>query len=124
MRGLADNVQRHFCGSDDTNAYTVRPYQQPTFMEVAQKYLQEPVFTTNLKPNSEGWLNFGYIDHTQYQGQLVTATADNSTASWTIDSLTLSAGKSTFTQQMLFGMTAFPIEPHGCSQLHRFRRWI
>jgi len=82
---------------------TVRPTQQPTFMEAVQQKLSQPIFTIGLKPNSHGTLNFGYIDKSLYQGDLITASVDNSRSAWIVDSLTLSAGKATVTQQMLFG---------------------
>ncbi len=81
----------------------VRPTQQPTFMEAVQQNLPQPVFTIGLKPNSHGTLNFGYVDKSLYQGDLITAPVDNSRSAWIVDSLTLSAGKATVTQQMLFG---------------------
>lgn len=81
----------------------VRPIQQPTFMEAVQRNLPQPVFTIGLKPNSHGTLNFGYVEKSLYQGDLITAPVDNSRSAWIVNSLTLSAGKASVTQQMLFG---------------------
>lgn len=81
----------------------VRPTQQPTFMEAVQHKLPQPIFTIGLKPNSHGTLNFGYVDKSLYQADLITASVDNIRSAWIVDSLTLSAGKATVTQQMLFG---------------------
>lgn len=72
-------------------------------MEAVQQKLPQPVFTIGLKPNSHGTLNYGYVDKSLYQGDLITAPLDNSRSAWIVDSLTLSAGKATVTQQMLFG---------------------
>ena len=74
-------------------------------MEAAQQYLQQPVFTLDLKPDSQGTLEFGLVDHSKHKGTLVEAKVNNiSDPSWTVDSVTLSAGKKAkVTQQMLFG---------------------
>ena len=85
---------------------TVRPIQQPTLMEAAQQSLQQPVFTVGLKANALGTLDFGYVNHSLYQGDLVTALVNNSQSSWVVDEITLSAGRATVTQQMLFGVTS------------------
>ena len=82
----------------------VRPVQQPTFVEAAQESLRQPVFTVSLKANSPGIFNLGHVDHSLYQGDLVTAPVNNSEASWVVDTITLSAGNATVTQQMLFGV--------------------
>ena len=73
-------------------------------MEAAQQSLQQPVFTIGFKPNTYGKLNFGYVDHSLYQGNLVTAPVNDSQSSWVVDAITLSAGKAAVTQKMLFGM--------------------
>ena len=73
-------------------------------MEAAQHYLQQPVYTLDLKSDSRGTLEFGLVDHSKHQGTLVEAKVDNATdPSWTVDSATLSAGKASVTQTMLFG---------------------
>jgi len=72
-------------------------------MEAVQQKFSQPIFTIGLKPNAHGTLNFGYVDKSLYQGDLITASVDNSRSAWIVDSLTLSAGKATVTQQMLFG---------------------
>ncbi|KAL9581314.1 MAG: hypothetical protein Q9212_003972 [Teloschistes hypoglaucus] len=98
---------------------TVQPKQQPTIMEAAQQYLQQPVFTVGLRPNSQGALNFGFVDDALYQGSLVSAPINASQASWVVDSITLSAGSATVTQSMLFDtggsdtMTADPAFVNG-----------
>ncbi|KAL8738247.1 MAG: hypothetical protein Q9181_000927 [Wetmoreana brouardii] len=87
-------------GFQGSNSF--RPTQQPTVMEAAQKLLQQPVFTLNLKPDSGGTLDFGIVDHSKHKGSLVEAKANIGIASWTVDAVTLSAGKAKVTQKMLF----------------------
>ncbi|KAL9594608.1 MAG: hypothetical protein Q9219_006938 [cf. Caloplaca sp. 3 TL-2023] len=81
---------------------TVQPAQQPTFMEAAQQYLQQPIFTVGLKPNNQGTLNFGYIDNSLYQGNLISAPVNASQSSWIVDGVTVTAGSALIVQSMLF----------------------
>lgn len=85
------------------NDDAVQPKQQPTIMEAAQPYLQQPIFTVGLRPNAQGSLNFGYVDDSLYQGNLISAPINASQASWVVDAITLSASSATVTQSMLFG---------------------
>ena len=93
----------------DNIASQVRPDQSKTFMEYAQSSLDIPVFTANLRPdNQDGTLEFGFIDHSLYSGDLSTVSVNNSTdGSWTVDQVTFATGNVQITQQMLFGMDVF-----------------
>ncbi|KAL8828228.1 MAG: hypothetical protein Q9191_002718, partial [Dirinaria sp. TL-2023a] len=71
-------------------------------MEAAQQYLQQPVYTLDLQPDGQSTLEFGLVDHSKHKGALIEAKVDNITSSWTVDSMTLSAGKAKITQTMLF----------------------
>ena len=83
----------------------VRPTQQPTLMESVQTQLQQPVFTVNFKPDSTGNLEFGIVDHSKHKGRLIQAEVNNQTNSdWTVDGITLTAGKAKLGQSMSFGM--------------------
>ena len=77
---------------------SIRPDQQPTFMENLQQYVDQPVFTTNFHDDDSGTIEFGYVDTALYTGDLQTAPCDNTTeyaGSWTIDSVSFSSnGKS------------------------------
>lgn len=82
----------------------VRPTQQPTLMEAVQSQLQQPVFTVNFKPDSTGDLEFGIVDHSKHKGTLIQAEVNNKTNSdWTVDEITLTAGKAKTGQSMSFG---------------------
>ena len=82
----------------------VSPIQQPTLMEAVQSQLQQPVFTVNFKPDSTGNLDFGIVDHSKHKGTLIQAAVNNQTNSdWTVDGITLTAGKAKFRQSMDFG---------------------
>ncbi|KAI4246203.1 MAG: hypothetical protein LQ352_006445, partial [Teloschistes flavicans] len=81
---------------------TVQPRQQPTIMQAAQQYLQQPIFTVGLRPDSQGTLNFGFVDDSLYQGNLISAPVNASQGFWVVDAITLSAGSASVTQSMLF----------------------
>ncbi|KAL8831381.1 MAG: hypothetical protein Q9170_005316 [Blastenia crenularia] len=72
-------------------------------MEAAQQYLQQPIFTVALRPNIQGTMNFGYIDNSLYQGNLISAPIDVSQSSWVVNAITLTAGSASATQSMIFG---------------------
>lgn len=78
-------------------------------MEYAQSSLDIPVFTANLRPdNQDGTLEFGFIDHSLYSGDLNTVPVNNSTdGSWTVDQVTFAIGNVQITQQMLFGTNIY-----------------
>ena len=85
----------------------VRPTQQPTLMEAVQSQLHQPVFTVNFKPDSTGNLEFGIVDHSKHKGTLIQAEVNNQTNSdWTVDGITLTAGKAKLEQSMSFGMSS------------------
>lgn len=83
----------------------VSPTQQPTFMEAALRSLRQPVFTTAFKTDSLGSLTFGFINHSSYKGNLITARVNASRSSWVVDNIVLYAGngKADVTQRMQFG---------------------
>ena len=89
----------------EADVHKVYPIQQPTLMEALQSQLQQAVFTLNFKPDSTGNLEFGIVDHSKHKGTLIQAEVNNRTNSdWTVDGITLTAGKAKIGQSMCFGM--------------------
>ena len=73
---------------------SIRPDQQPTYMENLQQYLDQPIFTTNFHNDNTGTVEFGYVDTALYTGDLQTFSCDNTTGypgSWTVDSVRFSS---------------------------------
>ena len=73
---------------------SIRPDQQPTFMENLEQYVDQPVFTTNFHNDNTGTIEFGYVDTALYTGNLQTFSCDNTTdypGSWTVDSVSFSS---------------------------------
>lgn len=73
---------------------TVKPKSQKTFFDNAQNGLEQPLFTANLKKGQPGNYNFGYIDDSEYTGEISYTDVDNSQGFWgyTTDSYTVGSG--------------------------------
>lgn len=61
---------------------TVKPNQQQTFFANAESSLDSPLFTANLKKGAPGSYNFGYIDSSEYTGDITYTAVDNSQGFW------------------------------------------
>ena len=61
---------------------TVTPNQQQTFFANAESSLDSPLFTANLKKGAPGSYNFGYLDSSEYTGDITYTAVDNSQGFW------------------------------------------
>lgn len=61
---------------------TVSPKAQNTFFDNAMANLDQPVFTADLKHDTDGSYNFGYIDSTAYTGDIYYVNLYNATSSY------------------------------------------
>lgn len=71
---------------------TIQPEKQPTFFGNVAPTLDEPVLTALLKSDGVGEYEFGVVDHSKYQGQLVNVSVDASNGWWQFPSKIFSVG--------------------------------
>ena len=89
---LSDVASNGLVGLGFESLSTVRPQKQPTFLENIAPTLDEPVLTANLMSDGTGEYEFGTIDTTKYQGQLVNISVDASNGFWEFPSTVFAVG--------------------------------
>lgn len=87
---LAETISSEFASDESdgllglafSSINTVTPNQAQTFFANAESGLDAPLFTANLKKGEPGSYDFGYIDSTQYTGDITYTDVDNSQGFW------------------------------------------
>ncbi|KAK6523189.1 Type I transmembrane sorting receptor [Orbilia ellipsospora] len=82
---------------------TVSPKKQKTFFENAMSSLPQSVFTADLKHNTPGSYDFGFIDQSKYSGEITWVDIDNSQGFWQFDAGSSTAIADTGTTLLLVG---------------------
>jgi hypothetical protein len=80
----SDNFFAGILGLASSSANTVKPNRQATFLDNVKDELKEPVFTANLKKGVPGNYNFGYINESEYIGDIAYTPIDLQTPYWQI----------------------------------------
>lgn len=87
---LAETISSEFASDESdgllglafSSINTVTPDQQQTFFANAETLLDSPLFTANLLKGEPGSYNFGYIDDSEYTGDITYTAVDNSQGFW------------------------------------------
>lgn len=65
-------------------ANTIRPTQQKTYIENIKDELAEPLFTVNIQKGVPGNYNFGYINQSEFVGDIFYSSVDPASPFWKI----------------------------------------
>jgi hypothetical protein len=68
-----------------SNANTVRPTRQKTYLDNIQSTLEKPLFTANLQKGKAGHYNFGFVDTSEYVGLLKYVSINPSNPLWEVN---------------------------------------
>ncbi|KAJ8125477.1 hypothetical protein O1611_g8161 [Lasiodiplodia mahajangana] len=102
----ATNVSLAFTQRPDTDGLvglafstlnTVRPIQQSTFFDNAMRDLAAPLFTANLRASEPGNYNFGFIDPTEFTGEITYIPINTTQGFWEFSSEGFQVGSSAAT---------------------------
>lgn len=66
----AENFSSGVLGLASSSGNSVKPDRQQTFLDSAKDDLLQPIFTANLQRGAPGNFNFGYINESEYIGQI------------------------------------------------------
>ncbi|KFY27312.1 hypothetical protein V491_00950 [Pseudogymnoascus sp. VKM F-3775] len=83
---------------------TVQPEQQKTFFENAINDLASPLFTVNLMKQAAGSYDFGYINASEYTGEIQYTPVDNSRGFWGFNPSGFQVGNSSFNATSWFAI--------------------
>ncbi|GAB0135278.1 hypothetical protein EsDP_00003621 [Epichloe bromicola] len=80
----SDNFVSGILGMANSAANTVRPTPKRTYMDNIKDQLALPLFTANLRSRAPGNYNFGYINQSEYTGDIWYAQVDPFSPFWKI----------------------------------------
>ncbi|PNY23557.1 Uncharacterized protein TCAP_06505 [Tolypocladium capitatum] len=83
---------------------TVSPKPQKTWFSNIKSSLAAPVFTSRLRHNADGSYNFGFIDKTQFTGDITYTAVDNSNGFWAFTSTGYTVGNGQQNSQSINGI--------------------
>ncbi|KAG5934213.1 hypothetical protein E4U60_004026 [Claviceps pazoutovae] len=91
-----DTMTSGLMGLAFSSINNVQPTQQKTFMDNAEHSLNTPLFTADLKHQTDGKYNFGFIDAAAHNGPINYSPIDNSGGFWNWTSTGYAIGANAF----------------------------
>ncbi|KGQ12868.1 Podosporapepsin [Beauveria bassiana D1-5] len=91
-------------GMASSNANTVTPTKQLTLLDNIKDSLARPIFTANLKKGLPGNYNFGYINQSEYTGDIAYTPIDQAKPYWQIKLSGYQLGQDPFQPQEISGI--------------------
>jgi len=79
---LQDDANDGLLGLAFSKLNQVRPRAQSTFFDSVKDDLEQPIFTCTLKQAAPGKYDFVWIDHDQYEGEIVYTPVDSAEGHW------------------------------------------
>ncbi|KAL7943549.1 aspartic peptidase domain-containing protein [Trichoderma barbatum] len=79
-----DTFSSGLLGAAASSGNTVRPNKQTTYLDNIKSQLEKPLFTANLKKGKPGNYNFGYINASEYTGEIQYAAINPKSPLWEI----------------------------------------
>ncbi|KAI9781567.1 MAG: Type I transmembrane sorting receptor [Peltula sp. TS41687] len=109
---LADQVSDQFASSQGDGLLglsfsiinTVRPQRQVTFFDTAKATLSAPLFTADLRRQSPGSYDFGYIDKAKYKGPITYTPVNSGRGFWEFTSSGFKVGNGSFQSRSIVGI--------------------
>lgn len=99
-----DNFFSGIIGMASSSANTVTPNKQLTFLDNIKDTLDYPVFTANLQKGQPGNYNFGYIDKSEFTGDIAFTPINIHTPFWEVDLTGYQLGDGSFTNEIITGI--------------------
>lgn len=79
-----DSFTAGILGLANSGVNTIRPTRQRSYIDNVKDLLEEPLFTANLQKGAPGNYNFGYINKTEYKGDIQYAQVNPSSPYWEV----------------------------------------
>lgn len=91
-------------GMGSSSANTVRPNKQLTFLDNIKDSLAEPLFTANLQKGMPGNYNFGYINKSEYIGDIAFTPINILTPYWEVQLTGYQLGGDSYNNETIVGI--------------------
>lgn len=110
---IADSFSSQIAGDDffsgilgmaSSSANTVAPNKQLTFLDNIKNSLANPIFTANLQKGGPGNYNFGYLNESEYIGDIAFTPINTLTPYWEVQLSGYKLGDDNFNPEVITGI--------------------